>query len=342
DRSWNSQTGWMFQDELPTLVSRFTLQLPTGWRASAITFNHTPVEPTVAGTNYTWELRNLAPVAAEPASPAWTNIVPRLAVSYFPPDGAQVAGVRPFANWTDVSRWVSELADPQADANDALATKAMQLTQGAKTELEKIQAIGRFVQGIQYISIDISVGHGGGIRPHAATEVFAKSYGDCKDKANLMRAMLKVVGIPAYLVAIYSGDPNYVREEWASPGQFNHCIIAVKVSDETQAATVINHPKLGRLLIFDATDDDTPVGDLPDHEQGSLALVVAGADGALLRMPTTPPEANQLERQTEVSLAADGSISASVHERARGQSAAGARGEFKHFSRPEYQRIIQA
>ena len=41
-----------------------------------------------------------------------------------------------------------------------------------------------------------------------ATEVFAKSYGDCKDKANLMRAMLKIVGITAFPVSIYSGDPT--------------------------------------------------------------------------------------------------------------------------------------
>ena len=85
-----------------------------------------------------------------------------------------------------------------------------------------------------------------------------------------MRAMLKVLDITSFPVGIYSGDPDYVREEWASPQQFNHCIIAIKVSDETQVATVISHPTLGRLLIFDATDDDTPVGDLPDHEQGSL------------------------------------------------------------------------
>ena len=47
----------------------------------------------------------------------------------------------------------------------------------------------------------------------------------------------------------------------------------------------MRHPSLGRLLIFDPTDDNTPVGDLPDHEQGSFALLVAGDDGALLRMP---------------------------------------------------------
>ena len=80
--------------------------------------------------------------------------------------------------------------------------------------------------------------------------------------------------VPRLLVLFALVD--YVREEWASPHQFNHCIVAVKVSDDTQAATIVMNPKLGRLLIFDATDDDTPVGDLPEHEQGSWALIVAG------------------------------------------------------------------
>ncbi|MDT7604661.1 MAG: hypothetical protein QOF61_2658 [Acidobacteriota bacterium] len=341
DRSIMSQEGWNFQSNLPTLVSRFTLALPTGWRASDVTFNHEKITPTVSGSTYTWELKNLPPIPEEPASPAWTNIVPRLAVSYFPAEGAQAPNVRAFANWTDVSRWVTEISDASADSNDALATKAMQLTATAKTELEKIQAIARFVQTIQYISIDLNVGRGGGIRPRPATQVLAKNYGDCKDKANLMRAMLKAVGIKSYLVAIYLGDPNFVREEWSYPYQFNHCIIAVKVSDETKAPTIITHPKLGRLLIFDSTDDSTPVGDLPDMEQGSLALIVAGEDGSLVRMPTTPPEANQLERTAEVTLSGDGSIAATLHERFLGQSASDARREFRGLSRPEYAGVIE-
>ncbi|HVG30707.1 MAG TPA: DUF3857 domain-containing protein [Pyrinomonadaceae bacterium] len=341
DRSLTSQESWNFQTNLPALDSRFTLALPAGWRAADVTFNHEKVTPVVAGSTYTWQLKNLPPIPEEAASPAWTNIVPRLAVSYFPAEGAPVANVRGFANWADVSRWVSELADPQADTNDALATKALQLIVTAKTELEKIQSIARFVQSIQYISIDINVGRGGGIRPRPATQVLAKNYGDCKDKANLMRAMLKAVGIKSYLVAIYLGDANFVREEWAYPHQFNHCIIAVKVSDETKAPTVIAHPKLGRLLIFDATDDSTPVGDLPDVEQNSLALVVAGEDGGLVRMPTTPPEANRLERTAEVALAADGSIAATLHERSVGSAAVGERRAFRGLSRPEYAGLVE-
>ncbi len=97
----------------------------------------------------------------------------------------------------------TELSDPQSEPDDAIATKARELTANAKTELEKIQAIGRYVQNIQYISIQIGIG---GYRPHAATEVFAKNYGDCKDKANLMRAMLRAVKVQAFPVLIFSGD----------------------------------------------------------------------------------------------------------------------------------------
>jgi hypothetical protein len=237
-----------------------------------------------------------------------------------------------------VSKWYSELADPQAEPDDALALKARELAAGATTELEKIRAVGRFVQNIQYISIQIGIG---GYRPHRATEVFAKKYGDCKDKATLMRAMLRALGLKSYPVLIFSGDSTYVREEWASPTQFNHCIVAVRVSDETQAPSVVTHPSLGRLLIFDATDDHTPVGDLPDHEQGSWALVAAGAEGTLMRMPVTPPEANRLEREAEVTLTADGRIAVTLRERSQGQSAVRERGMFRQLSRPDYQKMVE-
>jgi hypothetical protein len=98
---------------------------------------------------------------------------------------------------------------------------------------------------------------------------------------------------------------------------------------------------LGRLLIFDPTDDNTPVGDLPSHEQGSFALIVAGDAGALLKMPLTPPEANRLEREADVTLGADGSITANVQERSIGQSAVGERRYFRGLSRPDYVKVIE-
>jgi hypothetical protein len=347
ERSLFPQTDWSFQKKLPgisaalpALLSRYTLSLASGWSATSLTFNHAKVEPVVSGSTYTWELRNLPPIEPEIASPEVTSLAPRLAIGYASAGGsaANLMGASNFSNWTDVSRWYSDLSDAQAAPDEAIAAKARELTAGAKTELDKIRAIGRYVQEMQYISIQIGVGR---YRPHPATEVFAKRYGDCKDKANLMRAMLRALKIEAYPVLIFAGDATYVREEWASPSQFNHCLVAIRVSDETTATTVIQHAALGRLLIFDATNDNTPVGDLPDHEQNSYALIAAGANGTLTRMPVTPPEANQLAREAEVSLASDGSITANVKERSVGQSAVDERRIFRQLSRPDYARAIE-
>ena len=341
ERSVFTQLDWFFQGQMPVTLSRLSLTLPKGWRAEGVTFNHAKVEPTVNGSTYTWEMRDLPYIEDEPMGPPITNIAPRLAVSYFTPDGVKAGMGQTFANWADVSRWLSQLSDPQMTLDDNLAGKAKQLTANAKTELERIQAIGRYVQGTNYVAIQTGLGRGGGYRPHAATEVFAKSYGDCKDKANLMRAMLKAVGIKGYLVCIYAGDPTFVREEWPSPQQFNHCIIAVQVSSETQSSAIVIHPTLGRVLIFDPTDENTPVGDLPGHEQGSFALIVAGDQGALMKMPVTPPEANRLEREAEVTLGPDGTITANMQERFVGQSAVSGRREFHRLSRPDYVKRIE-
>lgn len=334
-----NQDSWTFQDHLPTLSSRYTLVLPAGWQANSVTFNHAKIEPTVNGSSYTWQLQNLAPIPYEPRSPSMRGLAPQVYVSYGPPAGAPDG--KTFATWAQVSQFLTGIHDPQAVLDDRIAAKTQELTAGAKTELEKIQAVARFVQNLQYISIDIGVGYGNGMRPHMASQVLSKAYGDCKDKANLMRTMLKSLKIEAYPVVIFYGDPTSVREAWPSPRQFNHCIIAVKVGDETQAPTVISDPKLGRLLIFDATDPMTPVGDLPALEQGSLALIVAGESGSLTRMPVLPPDSSHLDRLTDVNLERDGSITATIQERFNGQQAAVARGEFKGLSVSDFSKRIE-
>jgi hypothetical protein len=48
-----------------------------------------------------------------------------------------------------------------------------------------------------------------------------------------------------------------------------------------------------------------------------------------------------LERQSDLVLAADGSITATVHERSKGQTAAGERRMFRGLSRPEYNDMIE-
>lgn len=341
ERTVFSQFQFRFQTDLPVLWSGFNLNLPNGWRAESVTFNTAKVEPSVSGSSYIWEMRDLLPIIHEAGSPGRSSLSPRLAVSFYPAQ-ATVTQIRTFANWTDVASWMSEIEDPQMTVDDALAAKTHEITANAKTEFERIQAISRYVQQLQYISIQVGVGKGGGYRPRSATEVFAKSYGDCKDKANLMRAMLSVLKIPAYMVSITADDPSYVRAEWASPHQFNHCIIAIKISEDTKAHSVVTHPKLGRLLIFDPTDPYTPIGDLPEEEQGSLALIDHKSSDSLLQMPVMPAEMNRLERGIEITLGPDGAISGKVTEKTTGQAAVAERARMRRLSAADYNRMIES
>lgn len=339
ERSVFSQFQFLFQDNLPAVSSVFQLSLPDGWRAESVTFNHEKIVPNVSGTSYTWSLSGLKPINPEPNSPSYYSLAPRIAVSFYPASSTATQ-IKTFSNWNDVAKWMAEIEDPMMTVDDSLAAKVQELTANAKTEFEKIQAISKYVQNIQYISIQIGTGRGGGYRPRSATEVFAKSYGDCKDKANLMRAMLSVLKIPAYLVSITADDPSFVRPEWPSPHQFNHCIIAIKIGDASITAPVVMHPSLGRVLMFDPTDPYTPLGDLPEDEQGSWALIDHVDTQELLQMPVMPAEDNGLNRSIEASLNINGGISGSITEVMLGQNARRQRAAHRGLSTNDYNQYV--
>lgn len=73
-------------------------------------------------------------------SPAVTNLAPRIAVTYSPASASPSSAAKTFDSWTDVSRWYTQLSDPQATLDDAIAGKARELTANSKTELERIRA----------------------------------------------------------------------------------------------------------------------------------------------------------------------------------------------------------
>lgn len=335
------QDTWNFQGRLPTLVSKYSITLPVGWTASSITFNANDVKPQVTGQTYTWELRDLSPIPPEPLSPSVMHMTPRLAVNYSPAGGSPSAANRTFNTWQDVSEWASQMYDPAVVIDDNIAAKARELTSNAKTELEKIKAVGTYVQNLQYISIDIGVGYGNGYRPRSSALVMSRGYGDCKDKANLMRAMLRTLKIESYPIAIYSGDPDFVQDKWVTPRQFNHAILAVKVSDETVTPTILKTPELGRLLIFDATDSYTPVGDLPDYLQNSMALIIAGKQGSLQRMPVTPQDFDVLDREIVAEVSPLGELKGTIKERASGQVSTAFRSQERIMSSTDYRNMIE-
>jgi Domain of Unknown Function with PDB structure (DUF3857)/Transglutaminase-like superfamily len=335
-----TQDAYEFQGRMPVVVSRFVLTLPSGWEVKATMLNRDQVEPAVSGRTHTWELRDLPWIEPEEHSPSLSSLAPRLAVSYFPPAGSS-GGLQGLANWTAVSTWLSTLVDPAAEVTDAIRAKAIQLTADASGELDKIRAIAEFTQKTNYVEVLLNVTRGGGYKPRPAEETLAKNYGDCKDKATLMRALLKAVGIEAFLATISADDPAFVRLEWASPMQFNHAIVAVRVSDVVKVPTVLESPSLGRLLLFDPTDPITPPGDLPMNEQGGYALVIAGARGGLLKIPMLAASARRIESTVEGTIDAGGRLAAAMERRYFGQSGVALQGFERREGEAELKKFFE-
>jgi transglutaminase-like putative cysteine protease len=339
-RSVFTQIEWRLQERWPVKLARRALTIPSDWRVASKTFNHAPIEPTLKGISRTWQVTDLPELDDEPAAPPETSRIPRVAVGFFP--APAMASMPAFTNWKDVSRWLALISDPQAALDPGLTAKARELTAQAGSEFERIRAIGAYVRRVQYISIQIGVGRGGGYRPRPAAQVFARNHGDCKDKANLMRAMLSAVGITSFIATAYLGDRDYVREEWPSPQQFNHAILAVVLAETAPAgAAVVDTASHGRLLFVDPTAEHTAVGSLPSGEEGSLVLVVAADGGPLVRLPDSVPGAHRLERIVEGSVTAAGAFAATVRERNSGDEASAERAAATGLPPADYQRRME-
>jgi hypothetical protein len=334
-----AQDEYVFQDMLPSLRSRYSITLPAGWSAKGVMLGHDPEEPVVNGSTYVWELKDLGFRRPEEYGPHWRGLTPRLAVNIVPGAGAQA--MNSFQSWASVARWHAALSAGTDEVTPEIAAKVQVLTANAPTPFEKVRAISRYVQNLKYVAIEMNLERGEGYKPHTAATVFRHEYGDCKDKANLMHTMLKAAGIESYLVAIYAGDRTYVREEWPSPMQFNHMIVAIRLPEASRLPTILSTPESDRLLIFDPTSETTPMGDLPEPEQGSFALICDGARGALARMPATPADANVSDVSFAGTLSPDGDLKATLTDTMRGQFADSERSLQTRSTPDQYRNVVQ-
>ncbi|HEX7078091.1 MAG TPA: DUF3857 domain-containing protein [Candidatus Eisenbacteria bacterium] len=340
DRSWLKDLAWIFQAKIPIVRSRLTIRVEGGWSVRATTFHHDPIEPSRAGNEWTWEMTDLPGLPDEPMAPPDFAVGPWLAVSIMPPAGRTPKYARSFDQWESLASWLQELAEPQATADEAMRRKVEELTKGRAADRDRALAIAEYVQRVNYVSIALGLGRGGGYCPRPATEVFSTSYGDCKDKANLLRAMLQEAGIPSWLLLVCSEDPTYVQEAWPSAQQFDHCILAIRASDQ-DIGPIVDHPALGRVLLFDPTDPYTPFGDLPPDEQGGWALLVTDRTPALIRTPVLPADASGIERAIEATLNPDGAMTARAESRCIGHAARSARASYHTTSQRDYFAAIE-
>ncbi len=336
EESLLDQWSWSCAEDVPVLLSRFTLTLPEGPEPSVVELRGRPFVARQDGRTWSWSYADEEWIPAESLAPPEDRA--RAAIAINVADGP---GKAHFADWAAVATWLDGLMAPQAHPTPEVTRRAEELVRTAPDSLEQVRVLGREVQKLNYVSISLGLARGEGYRPHPAAQVLAMGYGDCKDKATLLASLLTASGHAAWPLAVSSEGPEHVDARWPSPTQFNHCIVAISAPAGSAVPASFDHPQLGRLIAFDPTDPYTAFGDLPTAEQGAYALLVDSRSGGLVRLPELPHAQNRTVRTIRASLDAEGGLAVALVENSTGQAAAAERVSYRRSSPAEYRTSLE-
>jgi Domain of Unknown Function with PDB structure (DUF3857)/Transglutaminase-like superfamily len=320
ERPFALQDFWDFQREIPARERRYSLQLPVGWEFKASWLHYPEVAPTPIGSNHwQWVVTDLKAIRREDQMPPMDGVAGRMFVTYFAPGGASQNG---FSNWQQMGSWYLSLTNGRLDASQEIKAKVASLTASVPTQVARMRAVAEFMQhDIRYVAIELGIG---GWQPHPAAEVFSHRYGDCKDKATLMAAMLREIGIESDYVVINTERGSVTPDVPAHLTAFDHVILALKlpkdVIDPSLMAT-LQHPKQGRLLFFDPTNELIPFGQIGGYLQANYGLLVTPDGGELIELPQQPAAMNSIQRTGKLTIDTTGTLKGEVKELRLGRRA---------------------
>ncbi len=318
DQPFVLQDVWSFQETNPVREAHYSLQFPPGWEYKATWINYPEVKPTQSGNQAQWVVRDIKAIKPENEMPPMRAVAGLLVLSFVPPGGGANRG---FQNWREMGHWEAGLEHGRREASPEIKQKVAVLTSPAATQLAKMQALAKFVQSdIRYVAIELGIG---GWQPHPAPEIFAHRYGDCKDKATLLSSMLHEIGVDSFFVSINTERGGVAPDRPPMIGWFNHEILAVRLPDDVKDSSlvaVLEHPKLGRLLIFDPTDEWTPFGQLRGELQSNYGLLVTPEGGELAKLPQLPTTRTGVQRTAKLKLSPNGTLSGDFVETRLGDS----------------------
>lgn len=312
-RPFTTERTWIFQEEIPHLKQSLTLEMPAGYTYTTTWANHEPVrEADLEKSRWRWEVNDVPGIDLKhvPMSPSPLALGGRMTVHYQGP-GLPVADG---GTWKGIGEWYAGISRDRLQASPEIAAKAQSLTAGKQDFYEKSEAIGEFVQKqVRYFAVEVGIG---GYQPHPAKDVLHNMYGDCKDKATLVSAMLSSVGIHSALMMVDSR--RGVVDPKAPSLVGNHMIAAIEVPagyESPKLRSVLTATTGKRYLIFDPTWEKTPFGQLEHGLQGGYGILMEGAATEAVALPVLDPTLDTIRRTATFKLAADGHLSGAVTER---------------------------
>jgi tetratricopeptide (TPR) repeat protein len=262
-------------------------------------------------------LRDGLGATREEVPSAADRVVRRLSVEVKPPIAGQAltraereAWTEPdvmfssFGSWPEVAGWWWRLSRDRLKPDAAVAEQASELTAGAGTERERIEALHAFVATrIRYVNVSFGLGR---MQPRPAADVLQNRYGDCKDKHALLAALATSLGLDVRPVLV-STELADLRDDVPGPQQFDHMISVIRRGESPS-----------EWIWLDGTN---PFGGprylVPALRDKRALLIEADGGGLLVRTPEEAPFVPRLETVVKGSLDAGGRFRGRVTWRLR-------------------------
>ncbi|MGA2207309.1 MAG: DUF3857 domain-containing protein [Terracidiphilus sp.] len=306
---WKQEKFWGIQGGIPVAFEALEVDLPPGRAHSVSWHRFQPVKAIeVAPNHWRWEIRDMPKLDLRDvkASPGWTALAARMSVAW---DDAAVDGKD--NEWRALGLWFTNLEANRPAPSPEITAEAQELAAGAPDFFTKLTNITEYIQkNIRYFVVERGIG---GMQAHFAADIFRNRYGDCKDKTTLLISMLQAVGIKAFYVPV--DDRRGVVDPNAPSLLGNHMIAAIEIPgdvNDPRLMAVVKGSDGRRYLIFDPTNERTPVGNLPSYLQGSYGTLAAGPSSQLIALPVLDPGANGTEQKGIFALSADGNLTGTV------------------------------
>lgn len=216
---------------------------------------------------YWWERRDVRATDAEDSTPDW----------YDPFEAVQLTE---YASWHEVALWADALFRLDDASRGVVAVLAHDIRAAHPGREAQLVAAIRFVQDdIRYLGIEMGRGSR---EPRQPSLVLAQRYGDCKDKALLLAALLRQLGVQAWPALVNTKLRQRLDDSLPSPFLFDHVITQVvdggkiywidgTLSDQGGTLATIDTPSDERALLV--RPDATGLTPIVIHSHGTVAVV---------------------------------------------------------------------
>jgi len=256
---------YTLRDKYPIVKASFFLQVPRdrAFHYKIINAQYTPegvnLQPVVQNTatlqQYSWQFQDLPEIKDEPGRVPMAQINPIILISSF-------------SDWQEIFTWWDGLYKDKLSVNQQMRNIVKEAVARYKGPFERAQALYEFcATQIRYVGVEYGEA---GYMPHRAEDIFQNRYGDCKDQAILLVALLREAGLSAYPVLIPTKGNQQMQEDFPAV-LYNHAIAAVEIA--------------GAVYFMDTTAAVVQFTQIPRDDQARTVLIFTPKNYRIAKTP---------------------------------------------------------